>query len=46
VIQECVDESTEEHVVQYQQELVEVEWTQQRQHIRSKLQQTRDICPS
>ena len=25
VIQECVDESTEEHVVQYQQELVEVE---------------------
>ena len=34
VIQECVDEATEEQYMQQQQELVEVEWTQQSQRIR------------
>ena len=34
VIQECVDETTEEQYMQQQQELAEVEWTQQQQLIR------------
>ena len=33
IIQECVDEVTEEQYMAYQQELVEVEWTQQQQLI-------------
>ena len=35
IIQEAVDETTEEQYMAYQQELVEVEWTPQQQHIRS-----------
>ena len=46
VIQECVDEVTEEQYMAYQQELVEVEWTQQLQLIRFRLQQREDICHS
>ena len=46
VIQECVDEVTEEQVMLQQKELAEVEWKQRQQLIGSKLQQTRDIYPS
>ena len=42
VIQECVDEVTEEQYMAYQQELVEVEWTQQSQLIGLRWQQKRD----
>ena len=42
VIQECVDEVTEEQLMLQQQELTEVEWTQQSQLIGLRWQQKRD----
>ena len=43
VIQESVDEVTEEQYMVLQQELVEVEWRQQQQLIRFKLQNLEDL---